>query len=207
MRRMILWSVCVGAMLGLAGCANDSDTTNTTTNTSTTTGTSTTTAARTPGPESSPGTGASMSPDDRTFAEEAANGGLAEVQLGQLAVKNAKGADVKQFGQKMIDDHTKANNELKQILAKKSITPPAELNTKNKELYDRLSKLTGDQFDKAYMAAMVEDHTKDVADFEKKSNDTTGDADIKAFATKTLPTLKGHLQMAKDTEAKESKEK
>jgi putative membrane protein len=143
-----------------------------------------------------------LTAQDRTFVDKAAIGGMAEVQLGQLAVKNAKSADVKKFGQRMIDDHTKANNELTSLATAKGLTPPAELDSKNKSTLERLSRLSGDQFDKAYMSDMVTDHEQDVAEFQKQANGN-GDPAIKAFASKTLPTLQEHLQLAKSIASKE----
>jgi putative membrane protein len=138
---------------------------------------------------------------DHAFAMAAANGGLAEVELGKLAADHASNADVKKFGQKMVDDHGKANDELSGILKQKGITVPTELKGKEKATYDRLSKLNGAAFDRAYMSTMVKDHETDVKEFEKES--TSGkDAELKAFASKTLPTLQDHLKMARDTQSK-----
>jgi putative membrane protein len=101
----------------------------------------------------------------------------------------------------MVDDHSKANDELKSIAASKGITLPTSLSAKEQATYDRLTKLSGAEFDRAYMKDMVEDHVKDVAMFEKEAKNGK-DADVKAFADKTLPTLREHLQMARDVNAK-----
>jgi putative membrane protein len=138
---------------------------------------------------------------DHAFAKEAAIGGMAEVELGNLAKQNAASADVKQFGDRMVTDHSKANDELKQWASQKKVTLPADLDAKHKALKDRLSKLNGAAFDKAYMHEMVMDHKQDVAAFKKES--TSGkEADLKAWAGKTLPTLEDHLKMAQDTASK-----
>jgi putative membrane protein len=138
---------------------------------------------------------------DQAFAKEAAVGGMAEVELGNLAKDKASSADVKQFGDRMATDHGKANDELKQWASQKSVTLPTELDAKHKATRDRLSKLSGDAFDKAYMHEMVMDHQHDVAAFKHES--TAGkDADLKAWAGKTLPTLQDHLKMAQDTASK-----
>jgi putative membrane protein len=138
---------------------------------------------------------------DQAFAKEAAIGGMAEVELGNLAKQNAASADVKQFGDRMVTDHGKANDELKQWASQKNVTLPTDLDAKHKALKDRLSKLNGDAFDKAYMHEMLMDHQHDVAAFKKES--TSGkDADLKAWAGKTLPTLQDHLKMAQDTASK-----
>jgi putative membrane protein len=138
---------------------------------------------------------------DHKFAMDAAMGGLAEVQLGKLAADHASNADVKKFAQRMVDDHDKANDELSNILKQKGMTPPTDLKGREKATYDRLSKLNGPAFDRAYMSEMVKDHEKDVKEFERES--TSGkDPDLKAFAAKTLPTLQDHLKMARDTQSK-----
>lgn len=143
----------------------------------------------------------SVSSADTEFMNKAAQGGMAEVELGKLAASKGANADVKKFGQRMVDDHSKANTELKTVAASKSVTLPTEVNAEQKAMMDKLSKLSGAEFDKEYVKGMVEDHEKDVADFEKQSVGGT-DADVKAFATKTLPTLKSHLEMIKGISAK-----
>src|SRR4051812_3960546 len=146
-------------------------------------------------------TGAAAASPDQAFAHEAAIGGMAEVELGNLAKEKASSADVKQFGDRMATDHSKANDELKQWASSKSITLPTELDAKHKALRDRLSKLSGEAFDKAYMYEMVMDHQHDVAAFKRES--TSGkDPDLKAWAGKTLPTLQDHLKLSQDTATK-----
>ncbi|MBV8071595.1 MAG: DUF4142 domain-containing protein [Acidobacteriaceae bacterium] len=141
-----------------------------------------------------------LSSADTTFATKAAQGGLAEVQLGQLAVSKAESPSVKEFGQKMVDDHTKANDQLKQLAQQQNMTLPATMNAKDQALYDKLQKLSGAQFDKMYMKAMVKDHEEDVKEFQKEA--THGkDSAIKNFASQTLPILEQHLQMAKSTDS------
>lgn len=132
---------------------------------------------------------------DTKFIKEAADGGMAEVELGQLAVEKASSDDVKKFGQRMVDDHGKANEKLKAIAASKNIDLPQEPSAKHKATKARLAKLSGAQFDHAYMADMVKDHKTDVAMFHRES-DGGGDPDVKAFATETLPTLEEHLKQA-----------
>ena len=138
---------------------------------------------------------------DAAFAKEAAIGGMAEVELGNIAKERASSSDVKQFADRMVTDHSKANDELKQWAQQKSVTLPTELDAKHKATRDRLGKLSGDQFDKAYMQDMLTDHQHDVAAFKRES--TSGkDADLKAWAGKTLPTLQEHLKLAQETAAK-----
>ena len=137
-----------------------------------------------------------MSSQDRDFIMEAAMGGMMEVELGRLAAQQGMSEAVKQFGQRMVDDHSKANTELMSIASTKGITLPTALDDKHREHVTKLSAMSGAEFDRAYMKMMVNDHNKDVKAFERQS--TRGaDADLKAFAGKTLPTLQEHLQMAK----------
>jgi putative membrane protein len=132
---------------------------------------------------------------DQQFAEKAAAGGMAEVEMGKLAGKNGQSADVKKFGKKMVTDHTKANNELKKLAKKKSLNLPTAMTADQKTTYDRLAAMKGADFDTAYMDAMVKDHDEDVADFKKEA-DGGQDADLKAWAGKTLPVLQTHDDMA-----------
>ena len=155
---------------------------------------------------SSPATGNAMKSSgtlaagDKTFAHEAAIGGLAEVAMGKLAQQKAGSEQVKQFGSRMVDDHSKANDDLKQVASSKGLTLPTDLDAKHKSKVAKLEKLSGAQFDRAYMAEMVSDHKQDVSEFEKESK-SGHDSDIKGFASKTLPTLQEHLKLAEDTDA------
>lgn len=138
---------------------------------------------------------AQTSPADRTFATKAAAGGLAEVSLGQLAIQNAGSPAVRQFGQQMVTDHTKANEELQQIAKQQDLTLPAKPEAADSATEERLRASKGNAFDVAYMRDMVQDHQKDVADFKQEA--TTGkDTALKAFAQKYLPVLQHHLEMA-----------
>lgn len=134
---------------------------------------------------------------DNGFITKAAEGGLAEIELGKMAVTHGSNDHVKQFGQRMVDDHSKANNELSQIASKKGVTFPSSLAAKDQATVDRLSKLNGTAFDKAYMDDMVKDHRADVSEFKKEASSGT-DPDVKAFAAKTEPTLEDHLRMAEN---------
>ncbi len=135
------------------------------------------------------------SAQDKQFVKEAASGGMAEVRLGEYASANASSDAVKKFGEHMVDDHKKANDKLKEIASRKGIEFPRELSDEDQKVLDRLEKLKGAEFDKAYVAQMVEDHKKDVAAFEKEAGEGTQTA-VKGFAEETLPTLKHHLEMA-----------
>ena len=139
--------------------------------------------------------------DAQGFATRAAQGGMAEVELGRLASQKAQNAEVKKFGQMMVQDHTNANTELKSLAGKKNITLPTALDAEHKAVMDKLQGLSGAEFDKAYMDAMVEDHEKTIDLFQAQADDGD-DADMKAFASKTLPKLKQHLEMAESINGK-----
>jgi putative membrane protein len=131
---------------------------------------------------------------DHKFAMEAAMGGMMEVELGRLAAQKGASDEVRQFGQRMVDDHSKANEELMRVASSKGMTPPATLDAKHQAAIQKLSALSGEKFDKEYVKMMVGDHKKDVAAFQKEASRGM-DADLKTFAASTLPTLQEHLQM------------
>jgi putative membrane protein len=133
---------------------------------------------------------------DQTFAEKAAVGGLAEVQLGKLAVEHAASPDVKQFGQRMVDDHGKANRELMALVGQKGISVPTALDPKHQKEADRLAKLEGAAFDRAYIQQMVKDHEADVKLFRTEAQQGK-DPELKRFAAASLSTLEAHLNMAR----------
>jgi putative membrane protein len=135
------------------------------------------------------------------FIRTAALDGMAEVQHGRLAAQNATNAEVKRFGQRMVDDHRKAGDELKGLASQKNVTLPAALDANHRATQDKLAKMKGHAFDRAYMSHMVTAHQQAVALFTRES--TSGkDADIKAWAAKTLPALQEHLKMARGVNAK-----
>jgi putative membrane protein len=142
-----------------------------------------------------------LSSGDRDFMTKAAIGGMEEVELGRMAAQKGASNDVKQFGQHMVDDHSKANDELKSLAAQKNVTLPTALDQQHQGDVDRLTKMTGAAFDREYMSMMVKDHVEDVADFEREAA-SGADADVKQWAGRTVPTLRQHLQMAQDTAAK-----
>jgi putative membrane protein len=123
--------------------------------------------------------------------------GMAAAELGKLATEKASNADVKKFGQRMADDHGKANDELKSLAQSKQITLPSAIDAKHKATIDRLSKLSGEAFDRAYVQEMLKDHQKDVAAFRTESK-SGKDPEVKAWADKTLPTLEEHLKLVQD---------
>lgn len=132
---------------------------------------------------------------DKAFVDEAASGGLMEVELGRLAMERASSAEVKQFGQRMVNDHSAANDKLKQAASSSGIDVPAAMDAKHKATTTHLQSLKGAEFDRAYMQHMVSDHQKDVAAFEKQSKSASA-ASIRTFAAETLPTLQEHLREA-----------
>ncbi len=142
-----------------------------------------------------------LSSSDTKFVKEAAIGGMEEVQLGQLAAQKASDPDVKSFGQKMVDDHSKANDQLKQLASQKGVTVASALPASKQKDVDQLSKLSGTAFDKKYVSMMVKDHKEDVAEFKKESTKAK-DADVKSWASTTLPTLQDHLTMVEGISAK-----
>jgi len=143
---------------------------------------------------------------DRKFLSEAAADGAAEVKLGQMATKQATSEDVKKFGQRMVDDHSKINSELNKLAQQKGLTVPQTLDKKHQDEVDRLSKLGGPEFDKSYMNTMVDEHQHDVDAFEKAAKDAK-DAGVKSFASSTLPTLREHLASAKEIHARVKEQK
>jgi len=136
---------------------------------------------------------------DETFAKKAAAGGMAEVKLGQLAEERGSNPAIKNFGRRMVQDHSKANNELKNTTSRENIELPADMDKSDQATYDRLSKLSGDAFDKAYARDMVKDHSKDASEFQKEAKNGR-DENIKNFAAQTLPTLQSHLNQARQME-------
>ena len=134
---------------------------------------------------------------DVHFAKEAAQGGMAEVKLGQLAQEKGSSDTVKTFGKRMVDDHSKAGDKLKEVASHESITLPSDLSAKDQATYVRLSKLNGAAFDRAYARDMVKDHETDVAAFQKEANAGKNDS-LKSFASETLPALQDHLKQAKE---------
>ena len=137
--------------------------------------------------------------EDTEFVTDAAMGGLMEVQLGNTAQSQGSKSQVKNFGRRMHADHTRANEQLKKIAAKKDIKIPSALEGKQKATYDKLIKLRGEEFDREYMSTMISDHKEDIEKFQKEA-DTGKDPDVKKFAKDHLPILKKHLELAEQTQ-------
>jgi putative membrane protein len=159
-------------------------------------------------PAAQPGTGTRNTPSknqdklaraDRKFIEDAAEGGMMEVQVGQLAQGKASDPNVKNFGETLVKDHTKANNELVQLANSKHVELPASPSHGERRDIEKMGKLSGKDFDKKFVAMGVKDHEKDIKKFEKASGKVK-DPDLKAWIDKTLPTLREHLAMAQKLE-------
>ena len=135
---------------------------------------------------------------DETFVTRTAAAGMAEVELGKMAVEKAASDEVKKFAQRMVDDHSKANDELKALAQRKNINLPDATDPQLKAMQDRLSKFSGGAFDRAYMQVMISEHRKAVNEFRLASR-AANDPDVKSWAAKTLPTLEEHLKMAQTT--------
>lgn len=136
----------------------------------------------------------------QSFASQAAVIGKAEVELGQLALKNSQDPSVQKFAQRMISDHTNAAKQLKSVADKQSLALPQTLDPEHQALKAKLTKLKGADFDREYTKAMVDGHEKAVALFESAAQSPQLPADLKQFAAGTLPTLKGHRDMAHSME-------
>ena len=136
-----------------------------------------------------------LSHTDKKFIEEAAEGGMAEVEMGRLGQEKAQNADLKQFAQKLVQDHEQANQQLMQIAHQKGVDVQKEISKKDQKTIDHLRGLSGAEFDKMYVEHMVKDHKKDIKEFEKAANKGE-DTDVKSFAQQTLPKLREHLQTA-----------
>jgi putative membrane protein len=143
---------------------------------------------------------ASAGNTDELFLRNAAEGNIAEVKLGKLAEEKGQSEEVKKFGKRMVEDHGKAEEELKQIGSRERINLPTDWSRKHAETYDRLAKLSGPAFDKAYARDMVQDHEQDINEY-KRATSTAKNSSLKQYAQETLPTLESHLQEAKQMQA------
>jgi putative membrane protein len=135
---------------------------------------------------------------DEQFLKDAAAGGMMEVELGKIAADKAVNDQVKAFGKQMQEDHGKANDELKTLAANKGVQIPTALTGKHKRTFDRLSKLSNAEFDRQYMRTMIDDHKEDLKAFQREA-DKGKDPDVKQFASKYVPMIQNHLEMAQTT--------
>jgi putative membrane protein len=138
---------------------------------------------------------------DQRFVQTSAQSDMGEVKLGQLAQEKAVSQTVKDFAARMVADHSKAGQQLKEIASSRNVTLPDYLSSKDQALYDRLSKLSGQQFDREYMRAMLSDHVMDIAAYRRVSL-SAADPEVRDFASKNLPTVEEHLKLAQDDNSK-----
>lgn len=192
--KKIIFSAIMLSLALLFAC-NDSADTTTTTDLSTTTTTDTGMDTATAGTTTTLNTGMPLKGRDSTFAMEAASGGMMEVEAGNLAQQNASNERVKAFAAMMVRDHSKANEELKTLATSRGLMLPDSMMKKHRSHIQMMQKMTGKAFDKHYMNMMVTDHKEDVSKFENASKNAT-DADLKAWAGKTLPVLIMHRDSA-----------
>lgn len=141
-----------------------------------------------------------LSSADYKFAKAAACGGAMEVSLGKIAMEKSGNSAVQQFGQRMVTDHGKAGQDLAQVASRKGMSLPSEPSASQQKEIDKLSKLSGPAFDKAYLRLMVRDHKEDEKEF-RRASENAQDPDLKSFATTTLPIIQDHLKMAEELAA------
>ncbi len=134
---------------------------------------------------------------DEAFVRAAARGGLSEIKLGKLAMDQGSNEAVKAFGTRMVAEHRKAGDDLKEAAKEENIGLPTDLTAKDQATYDRLSKLSGAEFDQAYAQDMVKDHQQDLRDFQREANHGNDDV-IRGFASETVPMIQQHLDQAKE---------
>ncbi len=134
---------------------------------------------------------------DEAFLKKAAEGGMAEVKFGELAQSSGASSTVKRFGERMVTDHSRMNDEVKDLAARKNISLPTSVSVKDEASYKLLQARSGNSFDKAYIDDMLKDHREDIRAFQKEA-DSGSDPDIKALAAKALPTLREHLRLAEN---------
>jgi putative membrane protein len=130
---------------------------------------------------------------DQKFMTNAAEGGMLEVKLGELAAQKATRDDVKNFGQKMVTDHTQINNDLTTLASQKGVPLPDMLDAKHQKIYEKLAALSGTDFDNDYISTMIKAHKMDAKLFKKESK--TSDTDVKSFVDKSLTVIEEHLKM------------
>ena len=131
---------------------------------------------------------------DCSFIQAAAQGGMTEVKLGELASRAGQRDDVKQFGQRMVKEHGGINDDLKALAAQKGVTLPDILDAEHQGMVDKMSALSGSDFDNAYIAGMIKDHKTDAKAFKAESS-STKDTDVKGFVDKTIPVVNEHLKV------------
>lgn len=137
--------------------------------------------------------------DESEFLVEAASGGLYEIEMAKLAQQKAQSQEVKDLANRLLEDHTQANEKLKQLATSKGINVPAAMGDEEQRKYNQFSEMATEEFDEDYIEQMVKDHKDDISEFEEAAEDLD-DPDVKAFASSTLPALKEHLSIAEQLE-------
>jgi len=201
MNRSYFLGVLASLMLGLTACSGSSSNINSSSNRANSGVMKSENAANTMSIGNSSLNANRPAADPGDFWKKAAEGGMAEVEFSKLAFNKAQNADVKKYAQMMITDHTKAGDELKSLAAKKGISLPENLDADHKVTLEKLKELTGADFDKAYVEAMVKDHDAAVELFKTQANSGT-DSELKSFAAKTLPTLESHHKKIEEIQGK-----
>jgi putative membrane protein len=192
MKKIFSFAMCFSAIAFIScnnssdGEAMNADTSNSTVNSDTANNANNTTAGTNNAP---------LSKDDSNFVMEAAVGGMMEVEAGNLAQQNANNQRVKDFGGMMVADHSKANTELQGLATSHGISLPAALPADKQKHMDAMKKMTGKAFDRHYMDMMVNDHKKTIDKF-KMASEKCDDANLKSWASQTLPTLQKHMDSA-----------
>ncbi len=139
--------------------------------------------------------------DESEFLVEAASGGLYEVEMAKLAQQKATSQEVKDLATHILEDHTAANDKLNQLAASKGISVPSAMADEEQRKFNQFNEMEAGEFDEDYIEQMVKDHKDDISDFEEAAQNLD-DADVKSFASSTLPALKEHLSMAEQLEEK-----
>jgi putative membrane protein len=147
------------------------------------------------------GLGTQISSSDQQFVQEAASGGMKEVELSEFVAGKTKNAEVKQLAERIAQDHTTANSELKTAAQQDSGEMPAAMDEKAIQEVNQFKNMSGERLDRAYVEHMIEDHKKDITKFQQQANSGAA-PQVKAFAQKTLPTLQEHLRMAQQVQDK-----
>jgi putative membrane protein len=147
-------------------------------------------------PQGSTVSASQLSKEDRDFVDDAAQGGLLEVKLGQLVAKQGSNDEVKRFAQRMVDDHTKLNARLAETARQLGVTLPTEMDKKHQDQYDKMTQLSGPKLDEEYMSQMLSEHKDDVKAFQKTAKESK-DPTLRAFAAGSVPLLEEHLTLAR----------
>jgi putative membrane protein len=191
-KKFLSFAICLSAAF-IWSCNNSGDSTSSTSDSSTSTmGGDSASSATNGNNTNTTANAAPLTKDDSMFVMDAAIGGMMEVQAGQVAQDNAQSQRVKDFGNMMVTDHSKANDELKSYASGHGMTLPTDLPADKQKHLDAIKKMKGAAFDKHYISMMTDDHKEDIAKF-KKASANCNDAQLKTWAGNTLPVLQKHM--------------